>query len=79
MDDLLILGKGLTEIDAIKKKLKEFHPMTDSGLVSKLLGIQFKWGKNSVQLDQESYSQQILQEFGMKDCKAISTPLSPSV
>lgn len=79
VDDLLILGKGLTEIDAIKKKLKEFHPMTDGGLVSKLLGIRFKWGKNSVRLDQESYSQQILQEFGMEDCKAISTPLSPSV
>lgn len=39
MNDLLILSKESTEIDAIKMKLKKFHPMTDRGLVSKLLEI----------------------------------------
>src|SRR5699024_11766504 len=36
VDDILILGKDTREIDEIKRKLKDFHPMTDSGLVRKL-------------------------------------------
>ena len=79
VDNLLIIGKELAEINNLKAKLKAFHPMKDGGLVNKLLGIQFDWRKSSIQLDQRSYAQQILQEFGMEDCRAISTPLSPSV
>ena len=40
------------EISKVKKKLKEFHPMMDSGLVNKLLGIHFTWGQDrSIHLD----------------------------
>ena len=79
VDDIIIFGKDEAEIVATKTKLKEFHPMSDGGLVDKLLGIQFTWGSKSIQLDQESYAQQILGEFGMADCKPTSTPISPSV
>src|SRR5699024_5195433 len=78
VDDILILGKDTREIDEIKRKLKDFHPMTDSGLVRKLLGIRFTWRDGSVRLDQKSYAQQILDEFGMTDCKPANTPISPS-
>ncbi|ODM22593.1 hypothetical protein SI65_00182 [Aspergillus cristatus] len=68
------------EIDVVKQRLKEFYPMTDSGLVRKLLGIRFIWGKDrSIRLDQESYARQILEEFGMADCKPASTPIGPSI
>ncbi|ODM15139.1 hypothetical protein SI65_09378 [Aspergillus cristatus] len=80
VDDIVIFGKDAKEIDVVKQRLKEFHPMTDSGLVKKLLGIRFTWGKDrSIQLDQESYARQILDEFGMADCKPASTPIGPSV
>ena len=79
VDDIIIFGKNEAEIEAVKKKLKTFHPMTDGGLVEKLLGIRFSWGKSAVQLDQESYARQILDEFGMADCKSTSMPISPSV
>lgn len=79
VDDIIIFGKDPAEIDAVKKKLKDFHPMTDGGLVKKLLGIRFTWGDKSVRLDQESYGRQILDEFGMADCKPTNTPISPSV
>lgn len=46
VDNIIIFGKeGSSEIEAIKEKLKRFHPMTDSGLVTKLLGICFNWGR----------------------------------
>ena len=38
------LGQDEKKISKVKKKLKEFHPITDSGLVNKLLGIYFTWG-----------------------------------
>ena len=82
VDDIIIFGKeGSSEIEAIKEKLKRFHPMTDSGLVTKLLGIRFNWGRKreSVRLDQESYARQVLDEFGMANCKPASSPISPSM
>ena len=44
MDNVVIFGHEEKEISEVKKKLKEFHPMTDSGIVNKLLGICFTWG-----------------------------------
>ena len=41
MDDIVIFGCEEDEISEVKKKLKEFHLITDSSLVNKLLGICF--------------------------------------
>ena len=79
VDDIVVFGREEKEIDVVKKKLKEFHPMTDSGQVDKLLGIRFTWGKDrSIRLDQQSYASHILEEFGMANCKPSRTPISPS-
>ena len=44
MDNMVIFRHKEKEISKVKKKLKEFHPMTDSSIVNKLLGICFTWG-----------------------------------
>ena len=44
VDNVVIFRREEMEISEVKKKLKEFHPMTDSGIVNKLLGICFTWG-----------------------------------
>ena len=44
VDNVVIFGCEEKEISKVKKKLKEFHPMIDSGIVNKLLGICFTWG-----------------------------------
>ena len=79
VDDVVIFVHEEKEISEVKKKLKEFHPMTDSSIVNKLLGIRFTWGQGSICLDQESYASQILEEFGMAECKPSQTPISLSV
>ena len=79
VDDIIIFSKEVKEIDTVKQKLKKFHPMTDSGLVKKLLGIRFTWRNGSIRLDQESYANQILEEFGMADCNPASSPITPSM
>jgi hypothetical protein len=79
VDDILIFGKSNKEIDLIKGKLKAFHPMKDSGLVSKILGIRITWSKNRIRLDQQFYATRILEEFNMQDSKPQKLPLSPSI
>lgn len=70
VDDIVIFGKDQDEIDVVKRKLKEFHPMTDAGLVKKLLEIRFTWKKKkdeSFRLNQESYACQVIEEVGIAD------------
>src|SRR5580658_10126600 len=65
---------------AQRRNLKGFHPMKDSGLVNKVLGIRVTWMKDgSIRLDQEFYARSILEEFGMLDSKPQQVPLSPSI
>ena len=79
VDDILIFGKSTSGIEAVKNHLKEFHEMKDYGLATKILGIRISWRSNGIRLDQEVYAKQILQEFGMENCKSASTPMGPSI
>lgn len=76
VDDIVIFGNETQEIERVKEELKAFHPMTDTGLIDKLLGIQFTWLDGSIRLDQEIYASQILDEFEMTDCKPEPWPTS---
>ena len=80
VDDILVFSKDPKDMDSTKEKLKGFHPMKDSGLVNKILGIRVTWMKDgSIRLDQEFYARSILEEFGMLDSKPQQVPLSPSI
>ena len=81
VDDILIFGKKEEEIEGIKRKLKGFHPMKDFGLAKKILGIHIIWSKDrtTILLHQQDYVKQILEEFGMTDCKPQHVPIAPSV
>jgi hypothetical protein len=48
MDDMLIFGKDLKDINTTKAKLKRFYPMKDLGLAQKILGIQITWGRDYI-------------------------------
>jgi hypothetical protein len=79
VDDILVFSKATKDIDWTKKKLKEFHPMKDSGLAKKILGIRITWLPNGgIRLDQEFYATQMLKEFGMDHSKDRILPLGPS-
>lgn len=74
VDDIVIIGKDETEIGNLKQKLNKFHPMKDYGRLSKILGIRFQWLNDGISCDQETYTNQILEEFEMKECKTKGTP-----
>lgn len=61
----------------IKKRLMGSHPMTDSGLVSKTLGVRVTWDEDgSIQLDQKANVERILDEFRMKNSLSNETRMN---
>uniref|UniRef100_A0A093XC52 Retrovirus-related Pol polyprotein from transposon TNT 1-94 n=1 Tax=Talaromyces marneffei PM1 TaxID=1077442 RepID=A0A093XC52_TALMA len=79
VDDILVFSKNEKAIELTKEKLKEFHPMKDSGRVNKILGIRITWLDGSIRLDQEFYTIRILEEFDMLESKPQMLPLSPNL
>lgn len=78
VDDLLI---------ATKDKKLEKHPIAllsqrfkikNLGQPSYCLGIEIKKSRESIHLSQANYIRDILERFGMSDCKPVSTPMSTS-
>jgi hypothetical protein len=70
VDDLLIIGPSLIDINNIKAKLsKRFH-MTDLGPCKYYLGMEVIRDRpnRTLKLSQQGYIEKVLREFGMWDC-----------
>jgi hypothetical protein len=70
VDDLLIIGPSLIEINNIKAKLsKRFH-MSDLGPCKYYLGMEVIRDRpnRTLKLSQQGYIEKVLREFGMWDC-----------
>ncbi len=80
VDDMLVLGKNLKEVERVKNEVKKLHVMKDLGSISKILGIHVTHQTDgSIKIDQGHYIQQVLAEFGMEHAKRAPVPLSPSL
>ena len=76
-DDLLCVGR-VEEVDEVKVALAKCVAMTDLGEVSNLLSILIERpSRDVVTLSQERCIEEVLEEFGMSNCKGVSTPLEP--
>ncbi|TPX52856.1 DNA-directed DNA polymerase, partial [Powellomyces hirtus] len=78
IDDLLIFAKNESEISSIKASLHNEFNMTDLGEVNHNLGMSVRcdYTRRVIYLDQESYVNDILERFGMQDCKPFNTPMA---
>lgn len=81
VDDLLILSNNEEGLLILKKELSRTFKMKDLGEATYLLGLAItrdrKAGK--IWLDQSSYTNRIIQEYGVEDCNPVSTPVDPSI
>lgn len=77
VDDLLILGSNLYQVENLKKELNKNFEMKDLGIVNNYLGIHISQNleKGFTELDQSDYLLKVLERFGMLNCKAVNTPL----
>ena len=74
VDDMLIVGSNVDVIDTLKLDLNLKFKITDFGVPSKFLGINFTFGKGYVKMDQSQYIRQLLEKAGFADCNPRKTP-----
>ena len=76
VDDLLLACNSLQMLKREKGELQKRFCMKDLGEVHYLLGIQIERdrAKKKMLLHQARYLSDMLQKYGMQDCKQVSTP-----
>ena len=63
VDDLLIIGSNKIYIERFKRSLKFEFEMTDLGVLSYFLGIEFKEAKGLLIMHQQKYAIDLLKRF----------------
>ena len=76
VDDLVITGADLGEIDRVKLQLAASFDMKDLGDLHYFLWIKVIRTPEGILISQRHYMLSVLFKFRMADCKSISTPQS---
>ena len=78
VDDMLVAGSNMKDIDALKKKLAESFAMKDMGAAKQILGMRISRDRKNrkLTLSQEDYIKKVLDRFRMHDAKPVGTPLA---
>ena len=76
VDDMLIAGSDIQEINRLKKQLSSEFEMKDLGAAKKILGMSIARNKETgtLKLSQAKYIRKVLEKFSMADAKPRSTP-----
>ena len=78
VDDLFVTGmNGL--IADMKRNLAVDFKMKDLGMMHYFLGMEVWQSADGKFLGQGKYAVEILKRFGMKDCKAMTTPMASNL
>lgn len=80
VDDILIFGSLLEHIKWVKEIFSRHFKMKDLGEVRNFLGLTITRDikRGILEISQQPYIEKILDRFGMKDCKRVSTPMDPN-
>jgi hypothetical protein len=78
VDDMLVLGSNMQDINVLKKKLVNSFAMKDLGVAKKILGMRITRDRKNhkLTLSQGEYIEKVLERFRMHNAKPISTPLA---
>lgn len=75
VDDLLVTGSRVEDIQAFKLEMETKFEMSDFGPLHYYLGIEVIQGKDGIILRQERYATRILEEAGMSECNNVHIPM----
>ncbi|MBW0465715.1 hypothetical protein O181_005430 [Austropuccinia psidii MF-1] len=75
IDDIAIFG---SRVDSLKRELKQEFEIIDLGQADLLLRIKITHSDEFVSLDQQHFTESLLDLYGMRNCKPVSTPLIPN-
>ena len=79
VDDILIASNNESEINKLTKHLASEFQIKDLGEVKYCLGIEFTRNKMEIKMNQKVYIENMLEKFGMKESKPVSTPMDCNV
>jgi len=77
VDDMLIAGSSIDEINRVKQQLAEEFEMKDLGPAKQMLGMRISRDRSegTLNLSQEKYIEKVLNRFSLQDAKTRNTPL----
>jgi hypothetical protein len=79
VDDLIITGDNMDEIQSLKSTLHETFSIKDLGSLRYFLGIEMDHSPKGLFLNQRKYIVDLLHEVGMTDSKPAHTPLKSNL
>lgn len=79
VDDMLIFGTELKEVETTKAFLSKKFDMKDLGEADVILGIKIIRDGEHIGLSQSHYIEKVLKKFDHLDCKSVSTPFDKNV
>jgi hypothetical protein len=75
VDDILVASRDLKRISEIRRMLADQFEIKDLGDVKHCLGVEFSQVDGQVTMHQRGYVADVLERFGMSECKPIGTPV----
>lgn len=75
VDDLMVTGNDMSEIEEFKSKMKSESEMIDLGALSYFLGLEFKELKEGIIMHQKKYISEVLKKYNMSNCNFAATPV----
>jgi len=78
VDDMLIVARDKSLVNKLKAQLSSEFDMKDLGFAKKILGMEINRDRQAGKLflSQKKYVLKMLDKFGMRDCKTVSTPIA---
>lgn len=75
VDDLLVTGSDIGEIEEFKARMKSEFEMTDLGELTYFLGMEFVNTEQGIILHQRKYISEVLKRYDMINCNLAVTPV----
>ncbi|CAJ2668539.1 unnamed protein product [Trifolium pratense] len=79
VDDIIVTGTSMIEINRIKNILDLNFKIKDLGILKYFLGLEVAHSKQGITISQRKYCLDLLQDTGLLGSKPVSTPLDPSI
>lgn len=74
VDDLLVTGNCEADIGVFKSQMMNEFEMTDLGVLSYFLGLEFNKTEKGILMHQSKYVKDLLKRFNMEKCNSAATP-----
>lgn len=78
VDDILVASKQQKSITELRQYLSRMFEIKDLGKIKYCLGIEFSQDDDGYTMRQKGYIKDVLDRYGMYECKTVSTPLDLS-